>query len=113
MAMLRDPLSHEATLECPRSLDPLCGVQPQVAIHSKEGKPKLRDQDPEPCNGEANASATSTSHVAMQKKIEAEETLMTAIQKEVEIKESSTQGYAKAKASPTRTSPPTVSPTSR
>ena len=50
--------------------------------------------------------------LAMQKKIDAEETLMTAIQKEVEIQQSSNQGYAKAKASPTRASPSSVSPNS-
>jgi hypothetical protein len=49
--------------------------------------------------------------LAMQKKIDAEETLMMAINKEVEIQTAS-QAYPKAKASPTRASPSTVSPSS-
>ena len=50
--------------------------------------------------------------LAMQKKIDAEETLMVAIQKEVEIQQSTSHAYPKAKSSPTRASPSSVSPSS-
>ena len=49
--------------------------------------------------------------LAMQKKIDAEETLMMAINKEVEI-QNAPKGYPKAKASPSRASPTTTSPSS-
>ena len=51
--------------------------------------------------------------LAMQKKIDAEETLRVAIQKEVETQQSTSHAYPKAKSSPTRASPSTVSPSSQ
>ena len=60
MAVLRDPLSHEAALQRSRSVDPLCGLQSEIAVHADERESKLHHKDREPGNGVSHASTAAS-----------------------------------------------------
>ena len=60
MAMLRDTLSNEASCQHLRVLDPLCNVQPEIAVHSKERQFKCNYQGREPCDGAAHVATTTS-----------------------------------------------------
>ena len=113
MAMHGGSRPNEALQQCPRRMDSLCGVQPSSEVHTQEGQPGLQHQE-EPFMvqrvlGELRALMRGRMPAAaicatMQRKIDAEEVLLRAIDKE--ISKQTSQGYVtpKAKAS-TRLTP--------
>lgn len=87
MAVLRDPLSHEAALQRSRSVE-----SPSSTTKTENPAMVTRMlQQLRPLMGEFKPNAAIC--LAMQKKIDAEETLMVAIQKEVEIQQSTSHAY--------------------